>query len=766
MAGPMKAWWRLWPLTVLLGGVALSSCWCNNTELPDPPTECDADGVGCLPDEQCVEGKCVLLDKCEADEDCPTTAYRCTFPAQVCELRPGFGLECEDTTQCDPGSYCALGVCHPIEGARQCGRRTDCPLGQACSQLHYVCIEEGPCTVADDFPELACEPGEVCDPVSERCQLECQEECTTATAEQDCGVGMLCDGACRCVQCITDGDCGLGLVCNERAGRCESENLCFDDSDCEEPLICDPHTALCQVAPPACESDFDCAVAEICNRITGVCELPGGACIDDRFEDADTPALAKPITLPVDGAELIVDELQLCPDDDDVYAFTLAAGDNLVVSVVGTAALAQATVWLLDPEGETSLRFAQTPPYGDGTINYVAQQDETVFLRVNALLGPSPYDMIVRVNPGQVCADDDYEGDSGNDTPGTATPEGSYPLGAPLTAVVCPEDVDAFAVALDEGEGITAHLAFDPTFTDLDVFVKDATSGAVLAQSAGVFQPETLRWRTTFARDVVVEVRGFGNDNGAYELTVERLPALVCVADGDEPDNTPANAIVLGAGQEVIGAARTLCKNDIDSYRLEVLDFERVVARTAFASADLDLVVKVLDSTGTTLLAQSPPSSGNETVTYAPGADQEVLVQVESLFNTAAPYTLDLFRENVLDCDPDPLEPNNTALVAVPVPDPVPELSICDSDQDFFLVDGVAGKKLVARVTFLHADGDLDLMILGLGGTQVLASSDGIGNVEQAEAILPLDGTYTVRVFSLTNGAAARYNLELSLVTP
>src|SRR5690606_996987 len=132
-------------------------------------------------------------------------------------------------------------------------------------------------------------------------------------------------------------------------------------------------------------------IAEICNRVTGVCELPGGACIDDRLEDADTPAQAESISVPNDGSLVLVDELQLCPDDDDVYAFTLDAGDVLLAAVEGTIPQARAAVWMLDSEGETSVGFALTPPFGNGMITYAAQTAETVYLRVTALVAPTPY---------------------------------------------------------------------------------------------------------------------------------------------------------------------------------------------------------------------------------------------------------------------------------------------------------------------------------------------------------------------------------------
>lgn len=755
-------------LALLFVGLALTSvhgaCSCAPDELPDPPAQCDSAGRGCLPDEFCEAGTCLKFERCDSDADCPSSAYRCTFPSQLCEVRPGFDLECVTTTDCDPGNFCALGRCRSVDDARPCARRTDCPQGQACDQVSLFCIEEAPCTLVRDYPEVACDPGETCDETSGRCNLECQNQCTVETEVDDCGFGLKCDAACRCVQCLSNVDCGVGLVCNTRAGRCESENLCYSDDECAAPLVCNAETALCQVPLPPCEDDLDCSIAEVCNRVTGNCELPGGACLDDRFEDSDTPATARTFTPPDDGSELLIDELQLCPDDDDVYRFDLLAGQNLIARLDGTTPLARATMWLLDETGETSLRFSESPPYGNATISYVAQKDETVYLRLTALLGPTPYDMALMILNGSVCEGDAFEGASGNDTIETATTTDNFPLDDDFDATICPGDRDHFVMALAAGEAIEVSLGFDAAAADLDLFVRDVETGDLLAQSASASATEYVRTRTLTAKNVVVIVRGFGNSSGAYTIRVSRLPPFVCEADAFEPDDDLASAVVIDDDASIADVPRTLCIGDKDTYAVPLKDFERVVARAVFAAGEIDLRLTVLDATGENVLRTSPNAGGAETVTWDATADTTVLVRVESLFNSQGEYTFSLFRENQVDCSPDALEPNNTVPTAVAAPTSPVSLTLCGTDQDHFYVDGVAGKRLTARAGFFHADGDIDLVIVGADGAQVLAASDGVTNEEEVSTLLPIDGRYTVRVFSLTQAPKARYDLEV-LVT-
>lgn len=752
-------------LVVALAGLGVTGC--EGDTLPERPQECTQDGKGCLTDEFCnADGFCEKFPNCDDDDDCPSSSYRCVFPARICELRPGFGLECGPETFCEPGSFCALGRCNIIAEARQCARRADCPQGQACDRQTFLCIPEGPCTLADEFPELACDPGETCDPISERCALECQNECTPATEEEDCGLGSRCDGACRCVQCLNDADCGPGLLCNTRAGRCESEDLCFSDDDCEEPLICDPATALCQVPPPPCESDLDCNIAEVCNRATGICVLPGGACVDDRFENADTPAAAEEFALAADGTPLVIDDLQLCPDDDDVYAINLAAGDQLVARIYSTMPQARGTVWLLDSEGETSLRFAEAPPYGNGTVEYVAQVDERVYLRVNALLGATPYEMELIRRPGTPCAADVFEGEAGNDTFDSPTPAGGLPIGATVNASLCPSDADFYAIDLGIDEGIEVTLAFDSTRADLDLVLMDANTGVTLVQSSGTFEPEVIRFRTPEPRNIVVGVRGFGNANGPYSLRVERLPPLQCAADPGEPDNTVEDALVLGLGENLDAVPRALCANDVDSVLVQLEDFERLVARAAFSPVELDLEVQVRDATGETLYVTSPNGGQGETAVYDAQGDETVLVQVKSRFNTRGAYKLSIFRENQAECLPDDSEPNETPEVAAPAPTGSVSRTLCPGDEDVFAVQATGGKLLIATATFLHSRGDIDVQILNFDGTQVLNSADGVDDTEKAELIVPLDGIYFVRVFSLDETTNSRYELTIEEVSP
>ena len=100
---------------------------------------------------------------------------------------------------------------------------------------------------------------------------------------------------------------------------------------------------------------------------------------------------------------------------------------------------------------------------------------------------------------------------------------------------------------------------------------------------------------------------------------------------------------------------------------------------------------------------------------------------------------------------------------ATTIPDTSGWLTLCDNDEDVFLIEASADKMINARIEFVHADGDLDLILWGVDGTQILAASDSTNNYEEINVAAPVAGTYYLRVFSLANDISSRYTLSVQL---
>lgn len=452
-----------------LVAVAVASCRCSGPVEP-PAGEC-LSALDCPPGKVCGGGGvCELPAGCASDADC-LPDERCRAVDGSCRLRPGFGRECELDGDCYPGFFCALGRCRDSGEAWVCSQAVDCPEGMRCDRRHFYCIEEVPCSLGEHFSEVTCDPDQVCDPTSMACLANGPGECTPDDQVDTCGPDELCDSSGRCVQCVVDTHCGPGLRCNARAGRCESEDLCRSNDDCPSALECDPTVALCRLPLPRCDSDLDCALSELCNHVTGHCEARAGKCEEDRLEENDSPAGAFLIE---PGDELlVVDEMQLCPDDDDYFALDLATGEQVTARVIDTLASARVELTLVAADGVTTLRYAEALPRGDGSVSFSVVEAGRYFLRLVSLTSPSPYRLEVNVAPGAPCLPDVLEGAGDNNVIERAVSlvASEYP-GLSL----CAGDVDHYLLQLAPGEAVRVVLAAEPPL-DPDIEFVDRNGG-------------------------------------------------------------------------------------------------------------------------------------------------------------------------------------------------------------------------------------------------------------------------------------------------
>jgi hypothetical protein len=719
---------------------------------------CDVD-TDCRAGEVCgEESVCVNRSGCKGDDEC-LADEQCRVIDGTCRLRSGFARDCTQDSECYPGFFCALGRCRDSDQAWVCSRAVDCPLGMRCDRLHFYCIEEVPCSLEDDFPEVTCDPDQSCDALTGSCIFSGPTECTPANQLETCGPDEVCDAGGRCVQCVTDVDCGPGLTCNVRAGRCESEDLCRSDSDCTSPLVCDPAVALCRVPLPPCDSDLDCAISEICDHVTGTCEPTAGKCFDDRLEENDSPGGAQPITL--DGGSALLDDLQLCPDDDDYFAVELLGGEGITAQVLYAEASARVEIELVAADGITTLRHADAPPRGDGAVSLTANTAGIFFVRLISRAAPSGYDLEVTVAPAAACDPDSLEGAGGNDTVATAA---LVEAGVQAGLTLCDGDVDHLRVGLEAGEALRVSAA-GGVGLDLDLALRTIDGGQVLAASSSAGSEERLFFRSVEARAVVLEVRAFAGAPASYDLTLEVLPPFDCAPDvleGAGGNDTAPLATALGASG-VTGAPLTLCGEDQDWFRFELEDYQRLVASARFEAGDVDLDLEAYVDDGATLVAASRAGAGLEALSVpAAGEATSVWLRVIAADGARAPYTLDAFVEHGLVCETDPDEPNDLPASAAPAPS-AGQFSLCGFDEDYYALALAPGKEAFAVITFSPFEGDLDLQLLHPDGLTPVATSDGVTGEEALRYPAEVEGTHYLRVYSLTSDPQARYLLTIEV---
>ena len=424
---------------LLAGFVALGllGTGCPNTEPP-------ADGDGGTKAEECqsradcaVEGQvctagsfcadCETSGQCRQKEECRIDAEANT---RRCALRAGWGADCEQNAQCSAGQWCVQGLCRDSSEVQQCpsGVSTECPANMRCNAVNFVCEEDLGCSENAD-----CSPGEVCNTGSHACVPRCTEE----TQSTVCLGGERCVNE-RCVQCTEDAECGIGLFC-DAAGKCVSKERCYLDRDCKVPLICHRPTGQCVDKPPPCVSDENCAPDQKCNVGTGKC-VPRN-CQPDLFEPNNEASTARGVPVNVTHTALT-----LCENDVDFYAFTLSRGDELS-ALVDADLFAENTFTTVIQDGSGRSLSA-----GRLLTSYVAAVPDTYYVAISSTDPFQNYDVRFLLSRGSPCDDAGWEP---NDLSSQATPVNSAGL---VDGAVCPQDKDHFSVPVPAGKGVRVSL--------------------------------------------------------------------------------------------------------------------------------------------------------------------------------------------------------------------------------------------------------------------------------------------------------------------
>lgn len=381
-------------------------------------------GQVCTPDKVCAD--CVSSGECRLKEECRIHADAGT---QRCELRSGWGTECERNNQCSAGEWCVQGLCVDSTLVRVCpeGADEECLSGYRCNTINSVCEQDLGCSGSAD-----CSAGEVCNLGLNRCV----PRCTPETQPDVCLGGEKCVDE-MCVQCASNSECSVGLFCDP-AGKCVAEARCYQDRDCRVPLVCHLQTGTCVEKPPPCSSDESCAPDQRCNVGTGKC-IPRN-CQPDRFEPNNDVSTAR-ATSP--GLYL---DLTLCASDVDVYAFNLARGDLIGVNLdADPFAEDTFTTLVSDASGRTVAS-------GRLLASYVASSPATYYVSISTTDLYQPYDVNFLLTRGTPCDDDGWEP---NDLPAQATPVNVAGL---VDGAICPQDADHFTVGVPAGKGLRVAL--------------------------------------------------------------------------------------------------------------------------------------------------------------------------------------------------------------------------------------------------------------------------------------------------------------------
>ncbi|MBI5494884.1 MAG: PPC domain-containing protein [Deltaproteobacteria bacterium] len=551
-----------------------------------------------------------------------------------------------------------------------------------------------------------------------------------------CAAGSQCTGG-RCVRpCRADTDCTGDQTCDVTLGECQAAGgACASDTDCAGR-----HCLLPDARCVDCTAAQDCPGGVPCDATAHVCLVP---CTDsDGSEPNDTVATAAPLA---PGSSRTG---TLCPADVDFLQVTLAAPGELQVVMTVEGAAGGPRLDLVDVGGGT---------LASGTLTGLELRLSAPGLAAGAHLlrlsttgsSPTPYTLTATVSGTAACT---QEAGEPNDTPAQATTLSAD--GAAHGGALCAGDVDHYAITAAAGDRLRVVAAGQGgTTVDLELLDPAGTS-------LGTGSP--LQTGALTAGRYVARVSS-GTTPRNYTIAVGITQgAPPCRQVDAEPNDTPEQAQAVPTdGTQVDGA---VCPGDRDRFRVVAQAGDELVASTLMVpgSGDGPLVLALEDASGN----EESTSTGPLQVSSLAVGTHFVVVQGANAGAQAAyrlAVTLTTPQAPADPCLDNGREPNNTTAVATPlVLGGTVSARLCADDEDRYRFTLVAPAVVRVGIAFTHANGDLDLQVLGPGDV-VEASSTGVTNEEVAEAGLPA-GDHVVRVYGY-RGATNPYVLTTAVAS-
>lgn len=502
--------------------------------------------------------------------------------------------------------------------------------------------------------------------------------------------------------CASNRDCGeSGFVCV--SGACVASGApaeCVGDQDCEVGAYCDPGTRMCRVkAVTGCTDDSQCGPDQRCNTLTQVCnDLPrscgeGGTCPTGRYCEPQTNACVQCLTVEHCGAEQLCQD-NVCVDEDKPTMPGGCTSDAMCSPPLTICQDEMCSLGCGQPGGRTCMG---------------SEVCDTSKGRCVTIEGPCMMDSDC-TPPMTVC-------ETGQCIPGCGQIGGvQCPGGQQCNpnsgrcqagGVICLSDDDCNAPM---------------TICNLFSGVCDPGCG-----TTGCTAPETCNASSGHCQ---------GN--------------ATCNPDRFEPNET-SNAPAQINGGALTGM--TLCPGDQDYFAVSLGQGDSVTVTVSFVHGEGNLDVELLSPTGQ-VVAQSAGTSGTEMINYLAVTPGVHVVHVLMTRDTGAvpgnTYTLDV-RANIAPCAVDADEDNDSDADATLI---LPGLragrNVCLGDEDFYDVILQDGDVLNVDLTFSHAEGDIDVQLLGFLGIPVASASSSNDN-ESLTYTATRFGFFTIRVALATD---------------
>lgn len=477
-----------------------------------------------------------LISACRPTVDCQRIG--CAF-GLVCDVETGECVAAEQDCREAPEICSASEICDEQTGecrprVTQCADSGSCPEGQVCDAQSGTCRAAVRCSVD------GCEPQEVCNSATDRCEPQpCLEDLDCPTNSGFiCGDSGVCVRGCRpgaascpqeqtCVaqtgegvgicqdRCVEDTDCAFGQICVDDGDRtrCEFEPPCDQDEDCRPDEVCVATTC----SQPRCTSDDDCASSQICQVASGLCF--GGDCEEDQFGNGATrpPNHSRSTAFPLTDSDPELSGLVLCPGRSDWFRLNVRTTEIVSVRASQTEPGPDIDLYVFDERG--AIIAADTGLGSRPSLRFDGRSNQFVYLEVRPTgQRTTSYDLEIGRD---FCANDTFEE---NDDYSRAT---TIPLAEDAATVLdlraCGFDQDWFRLPSIEASN------------GLRVLLRNGSSdlvAALLTPDGEIFeltrQTSFQAVRIGFSGDYYVRVVAERGQSSDYQLLLEPTSESSC----------------------------------------------------------------------------------------------------------------------------------------------------------------------------------------------------------------------------------------------
>jgi outer membrane biosynthesis protein TonB len=257
-------------------------------------------------------------------------------------------------------------------------------------------------------------------------------------------------------------------------------------------------------------------------------------------------------------------------------------------------------------------------------------------------------------------------------------------------------------------------------------------------------------------------------DDTTTEPSVDTAPDSTGCPDDSYEDNDTDTTASTGITTGSYTSLR-VCPSDDDYYSVTVSPGDAVTVALLFSDAEGDVDVEIVDSTGTTV-AYSDSITDNEWVTYTSSAGGTYLIYVYLYADSGASigndYDMDVRLGAPPVCSEDTYEDNDTDTTASAITaGTISSLRVCPGDDDYFTTRVLSGQTITVDLTFLHAEGDVDVELVDAAGTTVDGSYTTTDN-ETVTDTATRDGAYIIYIYLYSDDGMTLgndYSIDLTI---